>query len=120
MWKTAAALALLMLSTLLRAELTVEAYKKNIGSKDPTQVALTRTYVLGLGEGIRTANVAVGINAPRLFCPPEKLALGQENFLDILDQAIVDLSAHMNKADLASRDISVVLLRGMADTFPCK
>jgi hypothetical protein len=120
MRKTTAALLLLMLGTVLRAELTVEAYKKNIGSKDPAVVALARTYVLGLGEGMRTANVALGRNAPRLFCPPEKLALGPENFLDVLDQAIGDLSAQMSKADLASRDISVVLLRGMADTFPCK
>lgn len=120
MRKTTVALVLLSLSTVLRAELTVEFYKKNMASRDTSVVALARTYVLGLGEGIRVTNVAVGKNGQRLFCPPEKLALGQENFLDILNQAIADSSRRMTKSDLASTDISVILLRGMIDTFPCK
>ena len=79
-------------------------------------VIMTKAYVLGLGEGIRATNVLIN---PRLFCPPPKLPLGVENFVDVLDRAIKDLSVRLPNPEVEAKDISVVLLRGLVDTFPC-
>lgn len=111
-------LLILVAAVDLRAELSVSQYREIMGSKDRGQIEMTRSYILGLGEGIRVANVMM-IGKGRMFCPPVNLSLGVENFTDILDHAITDLTRTLGKTKVDGTDISIVLLRGLMDTFSC-
>ncbi len=111
--------AILLLNVcLLKAEMSVARYRENVASGELGR-GMAQSYVLGLGEGIRVTNVTIGLRGKRLFCPPTKLALGVENFVDILGRSIKDASVRMSKAKLDEQDISVLLLQGIIDAFPC-
>lgn len=102
----------------LNAELSVAQYREIMASKERLQIELTRSYVLGLGEGIRSQNVMM-IGKGRMFCPPINLSLGVENFTDILNGAIKDQTRRLGKAKVDETQISIILLKGLVDTFSC-
>jgi hypothetical protein len=51
-----------------------------------------------------------------LFCPPRKLALERQNYLDILDKQIKELEKMPLIDDM---NIEVVLTLGLESTFAC-
>src|ERR1700726_1792725 len=70
----------------LSGEVTVKQYKIDIAN--PKEAPLLRLYVQGLGEGMLAANVFATRDKTPLYCPPGKLALGVQNYLDIINDQI--------------------------------
>lgn len=76
-----------------------------------------KTYIYGVGVGFEWANTILeGRKQAPLYCPPDKLALTEENFLGILDGTINE------KGTILGPDAPVesILVVGLAETFPCK
>lgn len=69
-------------------------------------------YLQGVADGIAWAN-SIGRNEGHgLLCPPDKMAITPEQYLDILDRYMRD---HPGGADY--RGMSLVL--ALKETFPC-
>ena len=87
-----------------------------------------KMYIDGLGTGIREANVALLVrNQARLYCPPPKLAMHSENYIDILEREInAGITGITRPAPLPpvpypeDTPIETILLQGLQKTFPCK
>ena len=93
-----------------------------MASKDAVAVIATKLYVKGVSDGIVRANAFIEIsgNSP-LYCQPEKLALGIESYIGIIDRQIKALSSSgLPPEQLEQTDIGLVLLAGLQATFPCK
>jgi hypothetical protein len=102
----------LLASTIVHAEIEVKDYKeaKKTGG---TAWTFMETYVLGVGRGLTWANVSIKDKSNRLFCPPGKLGLGMDNYVNILDSFI-------DKHKISNTDAIEMLLEfGMEETFPC-
>jgi hypothetical protein len=110
--------------TLISAEALaqdVPLYRKMIASSDASVVKEAKMYVKGLGDGISWANTLVSLEDGRaLYCPPDKLALTVENYLDILDRQIDARSKVVTEAKLNETPLGFLLLDGLQETFPCK
>jgi hypothetical protein len=97
----------------------VKQYKAEMMS-DAT-ATLTKIYVQGLGDGITWANAAAQAEKKSaFFCQPDKLILGPQNYIDIIDQQIKERSTRMTAAKLDDSWIGVLLMMGLEETFPCK
>jgi hypothetical protein len=73
-----------------------------------------KTYVNGLGSGLAWANAALNVDHQRrLFCPPGKLDLNIDMFLNMIEKSIKE---HKYPE---STNIELVLLAAMEETFPC-
>jgi len=100
------------------AEITVKEYKAAIANAAGGDAV--KLYIKGLGEGIGWANIRATTAKMPLFCPPGKLALGLENFIDIIDRQIeAQAKGNMPQAQLDGAMIGLVLLVGFQETFPC-
>ena len=111
----------LCLSTLiamtLQADVTAKDYREGMALSERT---FMKVYIRGLGEGIGWANTAaLSSNNPPLYCQPAKLALGFDNFIDILNRKIEELSARKPASELDKASIGMLLLMGLQTTFPC-
>ena len=106
----------------LHAEIAVETYQEAMTSSDKPTIELMQSYVAGLGYGMAWTNgEAAKKNAP-VYCPPEKMALALQNYIDILDRQIkrITQSKTLTNEVLKTTPISLVLLGGLKDTFPCE
>jgi hypothetical protein len=116
-------LAILFLLTMsviqVKAEATVKKYKAEIAANGAE--SNWKLYILGLGEGFKWANAMLEVHteAP-LFCPPSKLVLGMENYVDILDRKIKDRATKSTQAELDDMPLGLLLLQGIREAFPCK
>lgn len=100
---------LLFITPIIAHALNVETYKKY------SHLELGKIYVSGLGGGFEWANAALESNNQKpLFCVPNKLALTQDNYLNILEDAIKETK---NSNDML---IEPMLLIQLKKTFPCK
>jgi len=100
------------------AQLTVKEYQARMSPDDLNRVTMTKWYVKGLAEGMTWANINLTLrNSPPLFCLPDKLALGVDNFLDIIDRRVKQLKESGKKTD--DTEVGIILLGGLEDTFPC-
>jgi hypothetical protein len=115
-------LAVLCFLTLIRmplfAEITVKVYHERMRSSNESEVAGMKIYVKGLGEGLGWANTELG-DKNLLYCPPPKLGLGTENFLDMIDKKIESLSSIVPSAKLDEMWIGLLLVKALKETFPC-
>jgi hypothetical protein len=79
-----------------------------------------KTYISGVAEGIRWSNVAVQSfkHDTPFLCPPAKLALTQDNYIQILDDYI---TKHDVKS-LFGEDgpLEFILLMALLEVFPCQ
>lgn len=100
----------------LKAERSVKQYEQDVASKDAWTVTTAKIYVTGLGEGIEWANAQAKV---RLYCPPGELALGMDNYLDILDRQIAFDRNSQGKDFPEGSPIGLELLFGLKRTFPC-
>lgn len=75
----------------------------------------TRLYVSGVGEGIFWTNLFMGsIGDAPLYCQPERLALGAENYVYILEKELEERTDQDKDVP-----IEMTLLAGLIKTFPC-
>jgi len=63
------------------------------------------------------ASVEAEKSGVHIYCQPAKLALGTQNYKDILDQEIKSLPASPKVNEMT---INILLLLGLQETFPCK
>ena len=88
-----------------------------MATPDSQGVQFARAYISALGDGFLAVNA---VAKERLYCQPSKLALGTDNYIDILNRKIDDLSKRVtNKAQLDDLFISTVLINALIETFPC-
>jgi hypothetical protein len=106
-------LFIFLLSMTASAEFSVKEYKQ-LKEND-----VMKTYIEGLGRGFVWANVVMKKETNKsLFCSPEKLALGKDNFIRILDDEIKrqEIDGFIKTQEAS---IEMVLLFGLKNTFPC-
>jgi hypothetical protein len=73
-----------------------------------------QAYIMGLGTGFTVMNTRLESNGwSKVYCPPGKLSLTTESYLDLLDK---ELARSRLTPDMP---IELVLLNGLARTFPC-
>jgi hypothetical protein len=102
---------LMFLSSVANAEFTVKKYRdvEAAGGKD---WELMKIYVTGVGRGLIYANITLEVDhMTKLFCVPPRLALEQQNFLDMLDSNI----SHFTDDQV----IEAILTTAFQNTFPC-
>jgi hypothetical protein len=73
-----------------------------------------KLFVAGLKSGLMAYNAVVAAEGKALFCLPPKLALTTEQAEDIINRTADE---HHFPTDYL---ISLVLLTGLEETFPCK
>jgi len=78
---------------------------------------MIRSFVNGVADGYSWANIdAEGNWGKQFFCPPEHMAVSQNNYLDMLDGYI-----EKNQSWLADETpIQPIMIKSLIDTFPCK
>lgn len=80
-----------------------------------------KMHIFGLVDGYMWSNEvqkAKG-NIP-LFCLPNNLTLNIENYISILDDEIEKQKKELDKKSIEELRIGLLLLIGIATTFPCK
>lgn len=98
--------------------MTVKEYRAS--RSDGEYPTLVKAYIRGVGEGIEYANTEAAGKNMAFYCEPGKLALGADNYLNILDQSIKGNSDKMSKEALDEMPVELLLLKGLEGTFPCK
>jgi hypothetical protein len=79
---------------------------------------LTKVYLNGLGDAYKFSNIKLRADhKPPFYCPPPTLVIEVENLVDILDREFARISDSKDKDDAP---VSMVLLVGLMNTFPCK
>jgi hypothetical protein len=99
----------------LQAEITVKDYRQQMSLADRRMLEI---HMAGLGTGIAWANAQAERFKTPLYCPPGKLAIQTENYIDIINRKIKESSERIP----ASHDhtpIVMLLLDGLMKTFPC-
>ncbi len=77
----------------------------------------TQLYVLGLGDAYGWTNTQLEDQGRSpLFCVPDRLGLGKENYVDILEDEIIRVAKTGNETDFP---VALMLLHGLIYTFPC-
>jgi hypothetical protein len=76
-------------------------------------------YIKGVGTGFSWANAVLeGRGQQPLYCPPSKLEVTAENYLDILRLYIEKKRSRLEKVPNAV--IEPLLLYGLIETFSCE
>jgi hypothetical protein len=101
----------LTLSNANAASILLRTYKSPIDKADK---ALLKVYLDGVKEGIVMLNVTLQAEGRQpLFCQPQKLALTVEQAEEIM------MRKAKKMADPDGVPISLILIHGLQDTFPC-
>lgn len=89
---------------------------EELRKSDKTSAA---AVMAGLGQGFLTANgMLQAKNMAPLYCQPQNLVLGVENYMQIYDSM---LKKHGTKIEnLKSATVAQVLIFGLIETFPCE
>jgi hypothetical protein len=103
------------------ANMPVKDYRAAMASKDESVVSGIKLYLLGLGDGLEWASVDTVIKkGVPLYCPPEKLVLTLDNFIQMINSRIEANSQFLTEKQLNETQIGLLLLEGLEETFPCK
>jgi hypothetical protein len=101
----------LTLSYANAASILLRTYKSPIDKADK---ALLKVYLDGVKEGIVMLNVTLQAEGRQpLFCQPQNLALTVERAEEIM------LRKAKKMADPDGVPVSIILIHGLQDTFPC-
>jgi hypothetical protein len=103
----------------LKANTTVKQYRNELVSSNISTVHFAKIYIYGLGEGFLFANFEAKEKNTPLFCQPAKLSLTMDNYVEMLDQKIAELSKRISEAQLDDLTIAPLLLLALEETFPC-
>lgn len=99
------------------AQMTVKEFNERMASGNANAIAMTKQLILGIGAGIQIANAFERkVRAPALYCAPENFALNVDNLMDIMKRTLSNAPGGATPDDTP---ISLVLLSGLAMTFPC-
>jgi hypothetical protein len=113
------------LSPLCAAEITVKDYREwrqaaesgDLRQLDRREFEL---HIGGIGQGIEWANAKLSsLGRPQLYCQPPALALNIDNYVKIIDAQIEKAVGRMPQEKLEHLYVGVLLLDGLAETFPC-
>lgn len=96
--------------------MTVKDYKAAIASKDKNIAFVAAMYLDGVGNGILIANAEAQRAGKPLYCSPTKLALTMDNYANIVSDQLERLK---KMPDLDEKPVSVLLMVGLEETFPC-
>jgi hypothetical protein len=106
--------------TELAAEPSVKTYKQVMLKTNSLEATAMKTYITGLGDGITWTEAQVEHNKGKpLFCIPVQLALTTDNFVDILNREIKEMSSLLTADQLETSPIGSFLVIGLVQTFPC-
>jgi len=85
-------------------------------------VDLFKMYLTGVGQGFAWANAYLyDAKQLQLFCQPELLSLGVDNYKRIIDDELARRrKEYMKMAGGKGAPIEFILLSGLKRTFPCK
>ncbi len=76
-----------------------------------------KQYLGGVGTGFFWANIQLRTRKlPQFYCQPGKLAMYDENYLQVLDNYIMNRLGTLHDKS----PIEELLLRALAETFPCE
>ncbi|WP_139223648.1 hypothetical protein [Methylocapsa palsarum] len=93
------------------ADMTVSEFIKLLNGKNRIQALL---YINGIGTGYIFANSKQKSESrPMLFCQPNNLALGPEQYINFVQTAV------QRAPTLRNESLGMVLLFELADAFPC-
>jgi hypothetical protein len=107
------AVCAILLSPSAEAEITVGAYRA-LKAKGGDDWSAAKTYVNGFGVGYAFANVQLSMrHANRLYCPPNNLAFEADNYLALIDEALI----RYKPTD--SIYIEAILTSALTRLFPC-
>ena len=97
--------------------LTLELYRDH--TTNPPLSNSLDTHLGGVGEGFAVANEMMKFRGQQpLFCPPEKLGLVPSQLRDILEREVKRTPPRGNP--WRDKDfVSLILIYGLMDTFPC-
>lgn len=115
--KKLALIALIILSASSAAgDWTVSAYRTFKTDRELWDLA--RIHIRGVGTGYSWANLYLKrAGQGQLFCPPQKKAPKDDDYIDILDREI-QRRARKDK-EIEERYIEKLLMDGLKRTFPC-
>jgi hypothetical protein len=95
-----------------RSDVTFKSYK---AAKSEDEKAIRKLYLDGMRSGVVMFDAAlVAAGRQPLFCMPEKLALTVEQAEDIM------MREAQKRTDPDDFPISLLLINGLKDTFPCQ
>jgi hypothetical protein len=109
-------LLLLLAGAKAKADMNVAEYES--GLQTPHVARLVKLYVMGLGDGIVSANEIPG-RAP-FFCAPPNDPIGVEGFLNAINLQIEAYNSRMSQAEVGKLSLGLLLLQGLQEIFPCK
>ena len=89
---------------------------KRFRQGDEMQQLAAKYYVKGAGDALLFSNGYLDSEGQKkLYCQPNKLSLGPENYINILEEEI-KLTPDVQKVDYP---VSLLLLWGLQRVFPC-
>ncbi len=92
---------------------TVQYFLDHVNNE--TERELLRFYITGLGDGYMWASALNKVRGGKeLYCPPEKMALQTDNFIQIVRSRIKE---HPQDAQ---QELGLVLSASLIATFPCQ
>ncbi|MBL8327968.1 MAG: hypothetical protein JNJ71_03880 [Rubrivivax sp.] len=95
---------------------TYEKQRKEAATS-PTHMRL-RIYLLGIGEGLRLANVALrNRDESPLFCAPEQAAMTADTYKQAIDSSLGFARDTLLRRE---RSIESILLEALQDKYPCE
>jgi hypothetical protein len=79
-------------------------------------------YLYGAGSGLSWANTYLLVRNERPFyCPPEKMALNNQNYVDIaLEKYERNTQEYQRIGEYPTTALVMALFDGLQTTFPCK
>lgn len=115
--KAVAALLMMLVATSAHANLNIYDFQ-HINRNDPRAWNEVRVYLMGVGEGIETANNGFSLDkkVPE-FCIPDAIAFNGDNFIQILDDY---LKTHPPAISAKEMSAAIMLWFAIKEAFPCK
>jgi hypothetical protein len=98
-----------------QAEPRVKTYKEAIKDKGSPEYKILESIIGAMGNGMTWGNTYAEDLGGRIYCPPDKLALNNENYMDILEDNM-DSNPTFKEDDCP---LGLILIEGLIKTFPC-
>lgn len=95
-------------------DMTIALFEQNISAGGRAAIE-ARWFIGGIESGLSWANAALEVyGRPKLYCEPGKVALTDDQMIDILRRAV-----QSHRVDTGSR-LAPTLLLAFQEAFPCR
>ncbi len=102
-------------SPAVKADFKYSYVIEKIESSNQLDRLLYKQYIYGLGEGITWMDAKMKTDLGiRYYCPPQNIALNEENYLDIA-KSFVKANPYAEQSPFGW-----LLITALKETFPCK